>query len=70
MIPLPHTDHDRVCFAFSFSYLHHHDAVRSLDGGQPVRDEDDGATYPGRVEGVLDEPLALRVQRRGGFVEQ
>ena len=50
--------------------LHHVDAVRVLDGAQPVGDDQARAVHAEPVNGLLDELLALRVHRTRGFIEQ
>mmetsp|Transcript_29095 Transcript_29095/g.94889 ORF Transcript_29095/g.94889 Transcript_29095/m.94889 type:complete len:255 (+) Transcript_29095:114-878(+) len=52
--------------------VHHHDLVRVLDRGQPVRDHDRGAPLglEQLVQRRLHHALALRVQRAGGLVQQ
>src|SRR5205085_8410849 len=49
--------------------LHHEDLVRAADRGEAVRDHERGPAAPQRAEPVLDGGLALRIEARGGFVE-
>ena len=50
--------------------LQHHDALRLLHGGQPVRDDERGAPLHRGVQPLLHEDFGLRIQRAGGFIEQ
>ena len=45
------------------------DAIRVLHGGQAVGDDHDGSlgAGDGRINGLLDEMLRFRVQRRRGL---
>src|SRR5579883_55782 len=45
------------------------DSVGVLDGGQPVRDEDDGPPPEGRPQGAPDQRLRLAVHAARGLVE-
>src|SRR4051812_48208002 len=45
------------------------DLIRALDGRQPVRDDERGASAPQRFQAVLDQCLALAVEARRRFVE-
>ena len=45
------------------------DHVGVADGGEPVGDGDRGAPLGGALQRLLDEPLGLGVQGRGGLVE-
>mmetsp|Transcript_26495 Transcript_26495/g.43660 ORF Transcript_26495/g.43660 Transcript_26495/m.43660 type:complete len:450 (+) Transcript_26495:494-1843(+) len=51
---------------------HHGNLVRTLDCGQPVGNDQGGEAPPGLepVQRLLDLPLALVVQRRGGLIQQ
>lgn len=49
--------------------LHDDDPVHLLDGGKPMGDGDDGAAAHEFRERVLDIRFGLRVETRGGFVE-
>ena len=46
------------------------DDVRVPDGGEAVGDGDGGAALLGPLQRLLHHLLALRVQRRGGLVQQ
>ena len=48
----------------------HDDAVGIDGGGQPMRDHERGAVAHELLERVLHQPLALRIERAGGLVEQ
>src|SRR6478672_3922674 len=50
--------------------VHHHQPVHRGDGGEPVRDGDDGLALHQFVEAGLDGGLDFRVERAGGFVQQ
>src|SRR5277367_6798923 len=50
--------------------VEHKDAVGTLHRGEPVRDDDGCAPAHRRVESVLDNALAFRIQTAGRFVEQ
>src|SRR5687768_16126992 len=50
--------------------LEHHDALGMLHGRQPVRDGEAAAALLERLQRLLDQPLARRVQRAGRLVEQ
>ena len=50
--------------------LHHHDAVARQHGREPVRDHQRGAVAHQFFQRGLHQRLALRVERRGGLVEQ
>ena len=52
------------------SLAQHENHVGVLHGRQPVRHDDHGSSPAGALESRLDEPLALRVQGAGCFVEQ
>ena len=41
--------------------VEHDDAIRILDRGKPVRDDEDGAPLQQMLDRVLDEPLRLRI---------
>ena len=45
------------------------DDVGVLDGGEPMGDGDGRPALRGPLEGVLDQPLGLGVQRRGRLVQ-
>src|SRR3954454_3433730 len=45
------------------------DAIGAADGGQTVRDDQDGAAFRDLLHVVMDDPLAFIVERAGGFVE-
>ena len=47
-----------------------HDAVGIDGGGQPVRDDQRGAVAHEPLQRVLHQPLALRIERAGGLVQQ
>src|SRR2546430_3079467 len=47
----------------------HHDQVSLSDGGQAVRDDERGTPCRQALETLHDEGLGLRVERRGGLVE-
>src|SRR5438128_1910512 len=47
----------------------HHDQVSLSDGGQAVRDDERGTPCRQALEALHDEGLRLRVERRGGLVE-
>ena len=49
--------------------VQHQDLVRGQDGGQAVGDHQAGAPGQQRLQRRLDERLALRVQMRGGLVQ-
>src|SRR5207248_11464419 len=49
--------------------LHDEDLVRAADGREAVRDHERRAATPQRTQPVLDGRLALRVEARGGLVE-
>src|SRR6266581_4769798 len=49
--------------------LEHHDAVGALDCREPVRDHDGGAAAHQGFERRLHLALGLRIERRGGLVE-
>jgi ribonuclease G len=49
--------------------FHDHDAVRMLDGGQPVGNDQGGAPRHQALESLLDQALGLGVQRGRGFVQ-
>ena len=50
--------------------LHHQDAVAGEHGRQPMRDHQRGAPAHQALERVLDQGLALGVERGGRLVEQ
>ena len=50
--------------------LHDDNAVGVADGGQAVGDDDHGAVAAQLDQGVLDGPLGLVVEGRGGLVEE
>src|SRR5207302_11047360 len=43
--------------------------IRTLDGGESVRDDEGGSAPAQGVKSVLNERLALAVQAGGGFIE-
>src|SRR3954454_24207426 len=45
------------------------DAIGAADGGQTVRDDQDGAAFRDLLHVVMDDPLAFIVECAGGFVE-
>src|SRR5262245_8179322 len=45
------------------------DAMAGADGSKPMRDDDDGTPLRDLAHIVLDDPLALIVERTGGLVE-
>ena len=49
--------------------VEHHDAVRVLDGRQPVGDDDGGAPAHQRLERRLHVALRFGIERGGGLVE-
>ena len=49
--------------------VHHDDAIGVQDGGQPVRDDHAGAAAHELPQRILDQVLALAVERAGGFVQ-
>ena len=48
----------------------HHDAVRVVDGGEAVSDDNAGPALPGLVQGLLHHLLTLSVQSGGGLVKE
>jgi len=52
------------------SAVEHEDPVGPLDGREPMRDHDRGPAEHQPSEGLLDEVLALVVERRGRLIEQ
>ena len=48
----------------------HNNTVSIVDGGEAVGNDNGGATFPGLVQSFLDYLLTLRVQGRGGFIEE
>ena len=50
--------------------LEDEDAVGAADRGEAVRDHEGGAALHQPLQRLLHEPLALRVERAGGLVEQ
>ena len=49
--------------------LQHYNSVGVNDRGQPVRDNERGATFHQVVQSFLDEGFRFGIERRGGFVE-
>src|SRR5688500_18163363 len=47
----------------------HDEAIHARDGGQAMRDGDDGLAFHEVEELLLDGELDLAVERRGGLVE-
>src|SRR5262245_35951852 len=52
------------------SVVYDMDEIGALDGGQAVRDHQDGAAFAELVERPLDDTFRLAVERRGGLVQQ
>ena len=50
--------------------LDHHDAVTGQHGGEPMGDHQGGAVTHQFFQRGLHQRLALRIERRGGFIEQ
>ncbi len=50
--------------------VEHEEAVGGLDGGEPVRDDEGGASLHEPLQGLLHEGLRRGVKGRGGLVEQ
>ncbi len=50
--------------------IHHHDAVAGQHSGEPVGDHQRGAVAHQFLQRGLHQGLALRIERRGGLVEQ
>ena len=48
----------------------HNNTVSIVDGGEAVGNDYGGATFPGLVQSLLDYLLTLRIQGRGGFIEE
>lgn len=46
------------------------DNISILHGGKPMSHSNHGPPLCRALKGSLDEPLALRVERAGGFVEE
>ena len=46
------------------------DHIRMLNGREPVRDDDGRPPLHQNLEGILDLPLRIRIQRAGGLVQQ
>ena len=53
-----------------FPTINHVNDIRLLDGAEPMRDRDGGATSGGGVQSGLHDLFGFRVQGRGGFVEE
>ena len=57
-----------ICLLYTSTALDHRDAFGLLDGGQPMRDHQRGATAHQRRERLLDQVFALGIQGAGGLV--
>ncbi len=51
------------------AFFEDEDAVHGAEGGEAVRDADDGAVFGEVIDGFLDFGLGLGIERGGGFVE-
>ena len=51
------------------AFVEDENAMRVLNGAEPVRDDDGGATLQQPVERLADHQLGLRVHAGRGFVE-
>src|SRR5437870_11825110 len=59
-----------VCAALDdATTVEHQNETRMRDRRQAVRDHEYGAAFEQTLDGLLDESLRFRVERRGGLVE-
>ena len=52
------------------SLLHHKDAVRTADGGQPVGDHDNRLAFYQFLKSLLNQVLIVRICKCGCLIQQ
>ena len=52
----------------NFAFFYDQDSIGGTDRGKPVSDDKTDTPMKNRFQSFLDEPLGLRIDRRGGFI--
>ena len=58
-----------AAFFDDFTMVHDHDHIRGCDRAQAMRNDEAGSSFLQSLQGILNEPLRLRINIAGCFIE-
>src|SRR5450755_2589146 len=53
----------------NMAFFHHNDALRTLNGAEPMRDDNDGAASTDCLHILANDMFSLEIKRTGSFIE-